>query len=65
MFKKLWKLSGEESFVSKCIAVVVTLMTISHLFGTNEFSFLDVIWIVSNIVIVYAVYQIDKGDNNE
>lgn len=65
MFKKLWELSGEESFVSKCVAVVITLMTISHLFGVSEFGFLDVIMIVSNIVVVYAVYQIDKGDNNE
>lgn len=65
MFEKLWELSGEESFVSKCVAVVVTLMTISHLFGANEFGFLDMIKIVSNIVVVYAAYQINKGDNNE
>lgn len=62
MFEKLWELSGEESFVSKCVAVVITLMTISHLFGANEFGLLDVIRIVSNVVIVYASYQIDKGD---
>ena len=65
MFKKLWELSGEESFVSKCVAVVITLMTISHLLGVNEFGLLDVIGIVSNIVVVYAVYQIDKGDSDE
>ena len=65
MFKKLWELSGEESFVSKCVAVVITLMTISHLLGVNEFGLLDVIGIISNIVVVYAVYQIDKGDSDE
>ena len=65
MFEKMWELSGKESFVSKCVAVVVTLMTISHLFGVNEFGFLDMIKIVSNIVVVYATYQIDKGDSNE
>lgn len=65
MFEKLWELSGEESFVSKCVVVVVTLMTISHLLGVNEFGFLDMIKIVSNIVIVYASYQIDKGDSDE
>lgn len=65
MFEKLWELSGEESFVSKCVAVVITLMTINHLFGVSEFDFLDVIMIISNIVIVYAVYQIDKGDSDE
>lgn len=65
MFEKLWELSGEESFVSKCVAVVITLMTISCLFGVSEFDFLDVIRIISNIIIVYATYQINKGDSNE
>ena len=65
MFEKMWKLSGNESFVSKCVSVVVTLMTISHLFGVNEFDFLDVIRIVFNIIIIYATYQINKGDSNE
>ena len=62
MFEKLWELSGEESFVSKCVAVVVTLMTISYLLSVNEFGLLDVIRVVSNVVIVYASYQINKGD---
>lgn len=65
MFEHLLELSNEESFVSTCIAVFITLMTLSHLSSVAEFGFLDVVRIVFNVVIVYASCQINKGDNNE
>lgn len=57
MFEHLLELSNDESFVSTCIAVFITLMTLSHLSSVAEFGFLDVVRIVSNVVVIFGCYK--------